>query len=621
MVKVLLQLIIVLFLIPLGLSGQKKKFKSSSKSDPFLSVKRKVETDQVAAIQELSALIAEANDKEDYTTLYKANVLLGDINYKNFLYGLAIQRYKQAYELEKIIKRSEATTVSEKLAASYLALNDPEAISSYRLCIEENKDDRQVLRCKEGLSQAYHNNKEYTKAAVLLKELEQIYIRTDSSSLARIQALRAQNDVANNDLKSADENLQNAYLNFKRGKVEDYTILKESKERVLEKTAKDFDKEKFFRENVRNTTDKPEVQAVERLDLIKVMVEEGNISKAERTIESVKPSFAALEDLSVKADFFKQASKTYALKGDYESALNDYKKYEENQSALLLQKKEEINTRLSVLESQKNVELTEQTYSSRKKLDIAEQQRWQIQRYIIYLLALLLLGSILAVWTIWKNLRAKNILNKKLQLQSLRSQMNPHFIFNALNSVNEYIATQDEKKANKYLSEFSKLMRSVLEVNQKETIDLADEINLTELYMKLEQDRFEDKFEHKLLVDASLRHSDLQIPPLLLQPYIENAIWHGLRYRDTKGKLEVYIKDVQNKIEIKIIDNGIGRQNSNARKTKFQKQQESTGMKNTQQRMDIVEKLYNNSFQLSVTDAYEDVKHPGTLVMISLSKN
>ncbi len=618
MIRLLQILFFIVLLIP-SVNGQTKLGQKSKVSSKISKETKRA--DQVKEIEELSAVIERANKKGDLPTLYQANVTLGQINYNNQLYELAVQRYTQAYGLEKMIDLSDGLTVSENLGNAYLALKDEKALRVFQLCIEESEDDQQILHCKEGFSQALYNDGQYDKAIAQLQELENTYAQTDSTRLSRIQALLAKAAAANNDLEYANQNLQNAYSNYKRGNMDDYGVIRSSKEKVLDKTDDDFDKEEYLYNNAEIVEDEPEAKAIEQLDLIKVLVEDGQIVKAEKEIIDIKNEIDKVDDLSIKADLYKQSSETFARKGDYESALNDYKKYEENQSALLIEKEAEINQRLAILESQKNVEITEKTFSSRRERDIAEQQTSQVQRYIIYLLALLLLGSLIAGFIIWRNLRAKNILNKKLQLQSLRSQMNPHFIFNALNSVNEFIATQDERKANKYLSDFSKLMRSVLEVNQKETIDLADEINLTELYLKLEQDRFQDKFEHEWLVDSSLKQSDVQIPPLLLQPYIENAIWHGLRYRDTKGKLSVSIKDEQENILIEIKDNGIGRKNSIDQKTKFQKQHTSTGMKNTKSRMEIVEKLYGGKFNLVIDDASDDNENPGTLVKIILSKS
>ena len=152
--------------------------------------------------------------------------------------------------------------------------------------------------------------------------------------------------------------------------------------------------------------------------------------------------------------------------------------------------------------------------------------------------------------------------------------MNPHFIFNALNSVNSFIATNDERTANKYLSDFSQLMRSVLENSEQDFIPLEKEIDLLELYTKLEHFRFKDKFDYSITVDENVKVNEFQIPPMLLQPYIENAVWHGLRYKQEKGKLEINIaQKTKDEITITIIDDGVGREKSKALKTENQQKQ------------------------------------------------
>jgi len=128
----------------------------------------------------------------------------------------------------------------------------------------------------------------------------------------------------------------------------------------------------------------------------------------------------------------------------------------------------------------------------------------------------------------------------------LRSQMNPHFIFNALNSVNSFISKNDERSANKYLSDFSKLMRMVMENSQQDFVSLNAEINILELYLGLEHFRFSEKFDFTFDVDSEIDKDAFEIPPMLIQPYIENAVWHGLRYKEQKGKLSIAIQLIEN---------------------------------------------------------------------------
>ena len=166
-----------------------------------------------------------------------------------------------------------------------------------------------------------------------------------------------------------------------------------------------------------------------------------------------------------------------------------------------------------------------------------------------------------------------------LALKSLRSQMNPHFIFNALNSVNSFIAKNDERSANRYLSDFSMLMRAVLENSEEDFIPLSKELELLELYVKLEHSRFSEKFDYHIQVDEQLNREAFLIPPMLLQPFVENAIWHGLRYKENKGSLEITFNQMDaDHLQISITDDGIGRKQSAELKTRHQKNQNSKGL-------------------------------------------
>ena len=180
--------------------------------------------------------------------------------------------------------------------------------------------------------------------------------------------------------------------------------------------------------------------------------------------------------------------------------------------------------------------------------------------------------------------------------------MNPHFIFNSLNSVNGFIAQKDERSANKYLSEFSKLMREVLEYSQNDFIPLAKELAVLRLYLNLEHFRFKTHFDYTINCPDSIDLENYQIPPMLLQPFIENAIWHGLRYRSTKGELTINFEEVSDGLEITISDNGIGRQQSKAVKTPQQRKMKSTGLKNVNDRLTIIRRVFQKELSVSIDD-------------------
>jgi LytS/YehU family sensor histidine kinase len=217
---------------------------------------------------------------------------------------------------------------------------------------------------------------------------------------------------------------------------------------------------------------------------------------------------------------------------------------------------------------------------------------------------LLLIIVIIAVtsYFIYRNAQASKVANQLLALKSLRSQMNPHFIFNALNSVNQFVAQNDERTANKFLSEFSRLMRLVMENSQEDFIPLDKEQEIISLYLKLEHYRFRDKFDYEIKIDDDINPEAVMIPPMLLQPYIENAVWHGLRYKETKGHLFLHMRKNSNGLEVEIKDDGIGRKRSSELKTANQKKQVSTGLKNIDERLLIINKVYKAQFSVSIKD-------------------
>ncbi|MEQ8421545.1 MAG: tetratricopeptide repeat protein [Arenibacter algicola] len=337
------------------------------------------------------------------------------------------------------------------------------------------------------------------------------------------------------------------------------------------------------------------------------------------------------DDLLVRKDATRKLSEVYKYKGDYTKALETYQEYVAVVDTLYVRKEQEIaraaqfnrelaakQSRISGLEQER--ELTQSKYS----LALTEQQlvaeSIKRQNWIIYSLifGMLLMG--LAVYFFYRSNKQQKLANNLLALKSLRSQMNPHFIFNALNSVNNFIAKSDERSANRYLSDFSTLMRAVLENSDEDFIPLSKELELLELYTKLEHSRFSDKFDYRITVDEDIDIDAFQIPPMLLQPYIENAIWHGLRYREDKGFLQIGIKQKDKlALEISITDNGIGRKNSAALKTQNQKKQKSKGLGNIKKRIEILNDMYRDRVDVIISDL--ETNGTGTKVLFTIKKD
>ena len=215
---------------------------------------------------------------------------------------------------------------------------------------------------------------------------------------------------------------------------------------------------------------------------------------------------------------------------------------------------------------------------------------------------ILMLGFLVLIVRALYSIRKKN---KKIALQSLRREMNPHFIFNSLNSVNQFIAQNNELEANKYLSSYSRLMRNMMENSNKDFTSLSTELEQLRQYLELEHMRFSDKFTYSIDIDNSLDSDSVYVPNMLIQPQLENAIWHGLRYKDTGGLLKLSVIPENDCLVVKIEDNGIGIKNSQTLKTKHQKSRTSRGISNTLERIQLLNSLYNCKITFVVTDREE----------------
>jgi tetratricopeptide (TPR) repeat protein len=185
---------------------------------------------------------------------------------------------------------------------------------------------------------------------------------------------------------------------------------------------------------------------------------------------------------------------------------------------------------------------------------------------------------------------------------NLRQQMNPHFIFNTLNSIQYYMYQHDKLATNNYLTKFSSLMRKVLENSQHTSVPVRDELDALSLYLELEKIRFKDKFEYIINVDEEIDTLLYKVPTMLIQPYVENSISHGLMPSEEKGLIKIDIKLEKDYISCIIEDNGIGREAAKEKKVKHEKKHNSLGTRITNSRLDLVNTLYGTSLRTIYTD-------------------
>ena len=307
-------------------------------------------------------------------------------------------------------------------------------------------------------------------------------------------------------------------------------------------------------------------------------------------------------------------SDIYADKGNYKKAYTYQKKYEKLSDSL---KSIESKKNIAELDTKYQSELKDTKINSLHHENLAKQEKIKLQERTVIGLVLLGVITIIIFILVYTQSKLKGqfkILN--LDQKLLRSQMNPHFIFNALIAIQNYILTNKKFEASDYLSKFAMLMRSILESSRGDFITLAQEIDLLKNYVSLQQLRFENSFNFVLEIDKNLDLNSMQFPPMILQPFVENAIEHGLRKIEDREKFLI-IKYILNfdKLFVSIEDNGIGIGDSElTRATKHR----SFAMQIVNERIKNIAKIYKEDISIEIKDYSKDKLKNGTVINFSI---
>ncbi len=594
------------------------------------SIQQKSPTKAIEYVKEaLEISVQEKNEKDQG----KAYELLGKINFSLKQWTLALENYQQAVEhYQKGGFVSENHRLHKEIGMCYEVQKEyKKALNEYTLY--KKYFPKQPKEINKKIANIYFLEEEYEKALDLyqqvlkVEEAEESYlgISDTKAQIANIYLAMNQPKKAQSLYEESDKfNEQAIQTQGKQSySIQDAIQSNKSLNTTQQKIGKmyrdnqQYEDELILRKKAiqrgKRYNDYKKVSQ-EEIEISNIYIEQGFNNKAikqlNNTISKVDTLIAVREE---KAIAYKTLSKAYNEEKKYEEALIAYQKYVAEQEKILKEKEaafanlsEALTIQKKLYAIQKDFQIQEKTIGLLQQEKQLQQADLRNQQWLIYGLLLIIFVILIATFFIYKNAKSRRIANQLLALKSLRSQMNPHFIFNALNSVNQFIAKNDERTANRFLSDFSRLMRLVLENSQKDFVSLSKEINIIQLYIKLEHNRFRDQFEYTLDIDESIDADDIEIPPMLIQPYIENAVWHGLRYKETFGMLKIELKKINDNIHIIIEDNGIGRKQSQLLKTKHQQKSESTGVKNTQNRLQIINKVYKKKFQLYISDLETD---------------
>ncbi|WP_109299955.1 histidine kinase [Aquimarina sp. AU474] len=620
-----------------------KKKRESVYQDNLSQAKKTLHKDAATSIEFITAALESVRDDDDagdtkkaelYETLAdiysywkqpdlaESNYLISlsnksstDVKIKLGQAQLANKNYQGAFKTFDQLQRARLNSnqrilVYEGLGDSNKGLeNNTAAIQNYNkaLAIGERKGlDDKVISLNSKLAGILQQQGNISDAEGYLDNSVQLARQKDRKTAARQRSVAA--DFYNKS-NSFDKEIQ-----LRKEALEDIEEIEESAD-----------------DEAPSEEDRAITTQVQNYKIANAFAAQEKFDEAITYFEESKKEAASKNDLIVQKDATRKLGEVYREKGELKKASEAFEEYEAIVDKLHIQKEQEISqaarfsrelalsaNRITTLE--KDRELNETRYQLAFASQELVNQKSLRQQIVIYFLIGLTVLLLLAAYLMYRNMKQQRHANNLLALKSLRSQMNPHFIFNALNSVNTFIATNDERTANRYLTDFSLLMRAVLENSEENFIPLEKEIELLKLYTQLEHFRFQDKFEYTIEVDPDINVGDYMIPPMLLQPYVENAVWHGLRYKSEKGLLAIRFQKLNvDNIEITISDNGIGRKKSKELKTQNQKLQKSQGMGNIKKRIAILNTMYKDKVDVFITDLEENTQ--GTLVKLILKKD
>ncbi|WP_228428103.1 histidine kinase [Chryseobacterium oncorhynchi] len=560
----------------------------------FLSAQ---DSTKVSQVLKSAAKLKKAVDKNDDKAIADTYVGMAGDYYNQGNYAKSEEYLTKAKTLfQKLNDKKNLESVTRKLAQSQEKQNKiTPALSNYSMAAQMNYSEKSKAVNSNDVARLSSPKPELRVEAIQdninisKKENEQASVAEGYSQLAEI-------NLQQKDINKAEENLNNAYKISKRGapqqalainqKLTDLYVENKNFDKAIEAKKKVL-KEDFVKENSQEKVNQIQELAdiyikkndpKEAVDLLKnaygIALDKGHTLEAQKSV--------------------KRLDSLYAISGNTDASVQLYRDF--------LGKLPNLVSKDRSLVDNKILEDTEQRISQlEKEKELKDEliRKKNVFNYGLIGALILLTGLVIFIFRTLKKVQTKN---KKIALQSLRREMNPHFIFNSLNSVNHFIATNNELEANQYLTKFSKLMRGVMENSTDDFIPFQQELDLLQNYLALEKTRFTDKFDYEIDVDESLNMHSLQVPGMLVQPFLENAIWHGLRYRTEKGLLKLSFEKSNQYLKIIIDDNGIGIEESKKQKTQHQKTREGRGMKNTLERIQLLNDLYKKNITCSVKD-------------------
>ncbi len=566
--------------------------------------------------EKLRAFLLVKNTKYDEAALV-TNQLLSYSTENNSLIGKAYgSRLFAIIEMNKgnlnasVKKYLETQVLWESTKDSALII---EGLSDLALAFYYQKDYRNAIKYWEKTSNYYILHKRIDYAIAPLSNISASYIELKEFNEAKkIFQFILPKAIQSNDISAIIHIYQNlAFLEHETNNLNtaiDYTLkaikLLEGSDELTRIGTLYLNLGEFYQE--KKEFEKAKVNLFKGLDVVR---RSKNLLKVSRACQSISDFYSAVKNFELALAY----RDTFALIHDSIFSIEKQKKIMELQEQFDSKHKE-----------QEIVTLTKD-----KLLQISELKK---QRNLIYFFIIGAILLLVIIFFIYRNFKIKKekerknleLLVQNAELTALKAQMNPHFIFNALNSIQHSIVVNNTEDAYRFLAKFSKLIRNILDNSSQQLIPLQTEIETLSLYVEVESKRFDNSFEHKVNISNTkeLPLDKIMVPPMMLQPFIENAIWHGLMPKDGKKLLNITFNIVsQENIICEIADNGIGREEAKKIAQLKNKTHKSKGISNIYDRIKLLERTQSYKIEISMSDnTNEENKSEGTKVIVKFEK-
>ncbi|WP_027001771.1 tetratricopeptide repeat-containing sensor histidine kinase [Hugenholtzia roseola] len=520
------------------------------------------------------AQIRHKNAERDSLSVGSLYNNIGSIYFEKGFYDKAMQFYRKALEMRSDDNLRMKSKILNNLAVIY------EKEKQYKRALEYHQE---ALALREKLGDLKEIAQSYNNIGIIYKE-------TDQDSLARLlfdQALRIRNQIS--DQKGLSSTLNNIGTLYEKKELYDEAL-------------------SFYNKSlkIRREDNDQEGQVASLKNISLLYQKKGNAAKSNQI---AKEALAMAEKIGAMTHIERLNEILYVnakTSGREEEALKYLESYTQTKDSISNLEKTKTIAQLQILyETERKEQLIKEL---RQQNEIQQLQAERTRSYFVAAgLGLLSVALMVIFAFVRSNLRKKSaLLELRLQnleigqelaqaeLKAIKSQMNPHFIFNALNSIQSFIFLDDKRKASIYLSKFAQLMRLVLEMSDAKAVSLKDELTALRLYLDFENMRMNNDLKYTVQIDENISEHNLHIPPMIIQPYVENAIKHGLLHKKTGDKnLEILfqLSNDQTWLEVCISDNGIGREKAAEIKAQSKNQHKSFATQANQKRLLILGEL------------------------------